>query len=497
MVRICVFVIVVVTLVVYGRIVTHEHVLDDRALIPHQKVLDTPFDMADIFLGRYWGDLRQQDTLYRPLTIWSLALNRWENTVLGVSGDHPFVYRITSVLLHAGVSVLMFVFARWLGLSDAVSFLGGMLFAVFAVMGLAYGVGTGGNLNIGLWEARPLFYMVLMLVLASNLLTERSHFSHLMWAAMLAIFVESAAGVHHFVVDLGMSLAGVESVTEHAAAIHMNTLFVYILAVWLFKASAVKRIVLPLMVPFVGVTYLITQRRAAFVTLAVALLLFAIILFMENRKLFWIVVPPMAVIAMLYTGAFWNNTGTLGIPAQAIKSVIAEDQASAADASSNIYRIIENLNTSFTIHQKPLTGVGFGQKFYVVVPMPDISFFEWWEYLPHNSVIWIWLKMGVGGFVATVALIGLSIMVGVRAFLRMPKNDLAAIALTAVLYLVMHFTFAYVDISWDTQSMVYVGTVMGMLSCMERVVAKPVTPKPKRWPWQSAEMDAAPIRSLD
>lgn len=133
MVRIYVFVIFVVTLVVYGRIVTHEHVLDDRALIPHRKVLNTPFDMADIFFGKYWGDLRQQDTLYRPLTIWSLALNRWVNSVWGVSGDHPFVYRITSVLLQAGVSVMVFVFARWLGLSDAVSFFGGMFFAVLPI----------------------------------------------------------------------------------------------------------------------------------------------------------------------------------------------------------------------------------------------------------------------------------------------------------------------------------------------------------------------------
>ena len=68
--------------------------------------------------------------------------------------------------------------------------------------------------------------------------------------------------------------------------------------------------------------------------------------------------------------------------------------------------MIENNNLEFTIHQKPLTGVGFGNKFFVIIPMADISFFTWWQYFPHNSVIWIWLKTGVGGFIAMFYFLG-------------------------------------------------------------------------------------------
>ena len=57
--------------------------------------------------------------------------------------------------------------------------------------------------------------------------------------------------------------------------------------------------------------------------------------------------------------------------------------------------------------------------------------------------------------------------------------------LTATLYIVMHFLFAYVDISWDGQSMLYVGLMMGIIACLERVVAKPVATAPRRWPWQA------------
>ena len=86
-------------------------------------------------------------------------------------------------------------------------------------------------------------------------------------------------------------------------------------------------------------------------------------------------------------------------------------------------------------------------------------------------------------------------MLGTSAYLRMPFNEMRAIALMATLYLVMHFTFAYVDISWETQSMVYVGTMMGTLCAIERIVAAPVPLRPKRWPWQPDPQPAPGIIS--
>lgn len=355
-----------------------------------------------------------------------------------------------------------------------------LLFLGFVVAGLVYGIGTGGSLNIALWEARPIFYLITMLILTSNLLEKPQHVSHLVWAAMVGLLFESLYGTYEFFFVLNGTLAGVEAITEHAAAIHMNSFIILALAVWLEKSSAVKRLLLPLGLPFILLAYLATQRRAAFLSLGIALVLLAIYLYRERRQLFWIIVPPAAVVGLAYVLVFWNASGALGIPAQAVKSIVAPEQANAADVSSNVYRLVENINTSFTIHQEPLTGVGFGQKFHILIPLPDISVFEWWEYLPHNSIIWIWLKAGVGGFIAMLIFVGAAVMTGARAIFAMPSGkdaqgdleaiaDLHAIALTATLYIVMHFIYAYVDISWDTQSMIYVGAMIGIVSCLERI----------------------------
>lgn len=417
----------------------------------------------------------------------------WFPFVKNFSSHESLLFLSNAVIISPLESYLVVTLLAWLGkgamrreisIYKSELFWPAIVFGGFVCFGLVYGIGRGGNLNVALWEARAMLYLPLMLILTNNLLKKREHFSHLLWFAMMGLFIEGIAGVYFYVVEINMDLSLVQSITEHAAAIHMNTFFVLILAVWLFQGSIVKRLALPLLVPPVLLTYIATQRRASFLTLGVALFLMAFVLFKENRRVFFSIVPPLAVLAVLYVAAFWNSTGALALPAQAIKSVVAEDESNVADQASNVYRILENKNSAFTIHQVPLTGVGFGKKFYIIAPLPDISFFEWWEYITHNSIIWMWMKTGFGGFLSMLLLFGLSILVGVRAIWRLPGGDLSAAALTATLYIIMHFIYAYVDMSWDNQSMLYVGVMMGIVSCIERVVAKPVPLPKKRWPWQ-------------
>lgn len=360
-----------------------------------------------------------------------------------------------------------------------------LLFTVFMVFGLVYGIATGGVINIALWEARPVFYLVAMIILASNLLEERQHVVNLMWFIMGALFIESIVGAYTYLFVLNGDISSVNSMTEHSAALHLNTLFIFALAGILYGVSPGKQLILLSFAPLAMMTFIAAQRRAAILTLMVALGLLALILIMEKRNIVWAVTPPIVLAFLVYLVLFWNSEGASGMAAQAIKSVISPETASVADQSSNAYRVIENFNLEYTIHRHPLTGVGFGKTYEVIIPLPDISFFTWWNYLPHNSILWIWLKSGIGGFLSLLLLVSIAISQGARVVRRMPNGELKAIALTAALYLVMHFSYAYVDISWDAQSMVYVGAMMGMLGGLEAIVARPIPLPPKRWPWQS------------
>jgi hypothetical protein len=372
-----------------------------------------------------------------------------------------------------------------------------LVWAAFMAFGLVYGLGRGGSMNIGLWEARPMFYLPALFLLTTNLIETRAQVNRLMWCAMIAIFLHGGvAGLLHFVFGLNGEVSRIESIVEHSAAIRMNTLYVLAVAAWLYKAAPSKRILLPLFALPIFVTYMVAQRRASFVALGLALILIAALLFKENRRLFYGIAPPLAVIAVLYIVAFWNNQSPLGLPARAVKSIVASDAGNEQENSSNVYRLIENINNAFTIHTAPLTGVGFGNKFYIIVPLPDISFFAWWEYIVHNSMIWIWMKTGIGGFLSMLVMVGMSLAVGARTVWRMPGGDMSAIAATAALYVFMHFTYAYVDMSWDNQSMMYLGVMIGLLNIMEDVIARPVPPPAKRYPWQPDPLPAPGLRPL-
>ena len=94
-------------------------------------------------------------------------------------------------------------------------------------------------------------------------------------------------------------------------------------------------------------------------------------------------------------------TGSLGLPGTAVKTVLFPDQLGEADRSSDLYRQIEAFDLWFTIraesdHRRRLRPASSSSR----SPLPDISFFEFWEYIPHNAVLWIWVKMGFFGFVA-------------------------------------------------------------------------------------------------
>ncbi len=374
-----------------------------------------------------------------------------------------------------------------------------LAFTGFIVLGIVYGLSQGGAIDIALWESRAIFYLTIMFLLCSNTYTERHQYNILMWAIMLGLFTEGIIGnwwVHIWEREKYDSRV-FQTISEHSASQHMNTMYVFLMASWVYVGGSIrKRLILPVMCIPVVVIYILSQRRAAFLTLGISFLFLAFVLYHQRRWLFWQIMPPLVMIALAYMVVFWNSSGPLAFPVQAVKSVIAEDDANSADRASNEYRDVENLNTLFTIQTEPLTGVGFGKKFYIAYQMPDISFFVWWEYITHNSIMWMWMKTGAGGFIAMIYMIGLAIMTGARVVWRMPHGNLGAIALTLTIYIIMHFIFAYVDMSWNDQSMLYIGASMGVLSSMERVLAKPVPQKVKRWPWQPDPATAAELRPL-
>ena len=239
-------------------------------------------------------------------------------------------------------------------------------------------------------------------------------------------------------------------------------LFILTFALWLFRGPLSLRLLSAALAAACLPTFLFSERRGAVVALGVGLILLAVILFARHRRTFWRFVPILLILIVGYLGAFWGvEDGAVAFPAQAIKGVVAPDALSEEDQSSNLYRDIETFNLQFTMRAQPF-GVGFGEKFYRPAPMADISFFVFWEYVPHNSLLWVWLKTGALGFIALLYLFGRTIQEGIRSIMASSSRELSALTAAALAYVVMFAVFAYVDIAWEARSVVFLAIAMAV-----------------------------------
>lgn len=363
-----------------------------------------------------------------------------------------------------------------------------LAFFGFVIYAIVYGVIRGGDKVIMLWQVRPFFYLFTMFFLASNLLRKPQQINLLLWIIAISLFIKGLFGNWYVYDILQFKLGSVERIGEHAMSIHFNSLYLILVAAWVYRDSLSRRLVLAGMMPFILLSYFANHRRAGFLVLAIALVLFAVVLFQKFRKLFWIAVPLAIVFSIAYIGIFWNSSGTLGMPANAFKSVIG--LANERDRSSNEYRDIENWNITYTIRQVPLSGVGFGNKFYINIPLPDISFFDRWEYVTHNSIMWVWMQGGVFTFYSMIFFIGNAVMLGARRIMEMNTPLLSVAAVAATSSVLMHAAYTYVDMGWDSSSMIYMGMWIGLINALNLIAAHREPEAAPRWPWQAASRRA-------
>lgn len=352
-----------------------------------------------------------------------------------------------------------------------------VIFGSLVFVGAAYGVGTGGDTRIAIWELRPLLYLVAIYLLASNLFTRTEHYVRLAWVVVASISIQNFFAIKYYFSLPAAEREGLETLTAHSTSVIYGWVFMLTLAVWVLRKCSwsARWLMLLASIPTAYV-FVLSQRRAAVIAMAAAFPVFALVLFFRRRRAFFCVVPFVLVLTAVYTAAFWNASDGVGFGARAIKTVIASDEASERDASSNLYRDIENYDLNFTIRSTPITGVGFGNEFYQPAPLPDISFFVFSEYIPHNQMLWIWLKMGFLGFVTTFFIIAATLRAGTRATMQLPTGNTLAVAVAATLGVVMFFVYAYVDIVWEPKASLFLGACIAACANMLRLHQSSISP---------------------
>jgi hypothetical protein len=346
------------------------------------------------------------------------------------------------------------------------------LMVLLAVIALLRGIGLGGNdARAALWEIRPWVYMGATYLFASQFLTTRRACRAALWTFVIGSGFKALQGVYIWVETRGISPAP-QAILAHEESFFFGLFVILTAALWIFRQRGALRITATALLPLVLLADLGNSRRDAILILGagvVVLLVLAYAALPERRPMLRRIVAVTLLASAVYLPLEWNSTSTLAEPARAVQSVIAPD---ARDQASNQYRLEEDANIGDNIKNgNPILGTGFGTPIdYGYVPIVNIqavdSFILW---VPHNGVLYVWMRMGLIGEVALWLFVAAGVMAGARAS-RSADREVALLGAVVGAALVGWVAMGYTDMGFFWfRIAIAMGGLLGLLHAMVSV----------------------------
>jgi hypothetical protein len=342
-----------------------------------------------------------------------------------------------------------------------------LLFFVGVIVSFLYGLRRGGDMLVALWEIRALVYLCVLYFFIPQVIQTKAQVQTLLGVCMIAIACKAFQGVGRFA-RLGFSFWGYPTLTNHEDPVFMLSLFVLLSGLVIYRSMHYHRwVLLGLLVPLM-MGFFVAQRRAAYAAIIPAAA--TVMVLMSRREWVWLLklFLPVALVAGLYCAVFWNSTSRLASPIRLMKTGLSTDRETAgARYYSNLYRAFENYDLAVTVQKAPLTGVGFGNKYEMPIPLARISF-PLRDYIPHNEILWVLVKMGAIGFFLFWFFVNAFVFRAASLFSRLRDPYLKAVCLMVIAAVGAQMMVSYFDLQLTYyRNMVYLGALMGLLPALE------------------------------
>ncbi|MEO8973077.1 MAG: hypothetical protein ABI406_15940 [Ktedonobacteraceae bacterium] len=339
-----------------------------------------------------------------------------------------------------------------------------LLFLLCVAYGVIHGLTSGGNLKIIVLEVRPFWYLFLSYLLAYNLITSKKHVRLFLWLVILSAGIKALEGVYIYAVLYHGSLLDHHEIMAHEESFFFIAIILLVVLFCLHyryrpQLYAALAILPPLIVATVA-----NQRRADYLALLIGILVAWILVFIvKPRARKWLAITLLItiILGVGYVAAFYKSSGSIGEPARAVVTVFYPD---ATEEASNLYRNIENYDLKYTLRLNPM-GMGFGKEFLNPIPLPNILILDpYYLYIPHNTIYWVWMRLGPIGFGAFWYLIGAIIVRGCIIARRLRDRYLQLVAIFVVSVTVMEIIVAYADYQlYFYRNVIYLGLLAGIL----------------------------------
>ncbi|HET7486294.1 MAG TPA: hypothetical protein VFJ85_00085 [Acidimicrobiales bacterium] len=345
-----------------------------------------------------------------------------------------------------------------------------LLCLVVVAIGVGAANGSAGS-QVVLYEVRPWLYLGSSYLLASSFLRSRTDISLVLWVLVLGSGFKALQGV-----QILMSLNGekVEAILSHEESYFFGVFLMLVLALWLFGVRGRLRTVGTLLAPLVLYANMANARRTAWAIIGIAVLLLFGVAYSslpDRRRMLRVVAVVVLAVSAVYFPMYWNKSGTLAQPARALR---AQSSPDARDRDSNLYRDQEDANLHYNIRKQYGLGKGFGPYIDYALPMIDISSFDpYVRWLPHNSVLDLWMRMGTQGMIVFLMMIGTGI-IRAAGLARSPDRTLAVLGAVTVCALAAYVVQGNGDLGffWFRIALC-MGTLLGAVEASLRLPRPP------------------------
>lgn len=392
--------------------------------------------------------------------------------------DRPIGFFMLFVLL---VFVIHNLLKRQRLLQGGELFLPYIFFLLCVVWGIVHGLSTGGDLKITVNEVRSFWYLFLGYLLAYNLIRSKRHLRYFFWFIIFCAGIKALEGVYIYAIVIHGDLTHYHAIMSHEESYFWISILLLIVLFSLYSKYRPQLYTALALLPFLLISLIANNRRVDFVALLVGLVMAWVLIFVikpQARKGLLILLMSTALLVGAYVAAFHNGQGGFSEPARAIVSVFYPDPT---DAASNLYRDIENYDLKYTVQANPL-GLGFGKPFLEPILLPDISQDDpVYNFIPHNTIYWIWMRLGPIGYLAAWYLFGSIIVRGCIYARQLKDNYLQLIAIFIVCMVIMEIIVAFADYQlFFYRNVIYVGMLAGILMKLLKIEEGQETSLPAR-----------------
>lgn len=347
--------------------------------------------------------------------------------------------------------------------------IGALLLAV--AVGVVVGQAHHGELRTAFTEVRPYFYVAAAYLVATVFVTRLEVLRLAMWALVLGSGFKAAQALYSFL-SVRNEFPRPDFVVGHEEALFFALFISLTVSLWLFDVPGRLRTTATFLLPLVLVADLVNSRRAAWLIVGGALIaLTALTLAAVPARRHYLIriLAVLTVIAAFYFPAYWNHSGALAGPARAVKSAVSPNMR---DESSDVYRVQENENLKLNIRQGGVLGKGFGLPIDYALGITDISSIDpVIRFVPHNGVLYIFMRMGLFGAIAFWSLLGIGIIMGCR-LVRSGNREVAVFGALLACAIVGYAFEGYYDKGFFMYRIAFViGTLLGLGEAARRLEA--------------------------